>query len=46
MTARRRKPAAGRGVLRRAWEGRGGIAPGDVTHLDLIKGAVTKDQRE
>ncbi|XP_052592922.1 metastasis-suppressor KiSS-1 isoform X2 [Peromyscus californicus insignis] len=41
--ARRRKPAAGRGVPRRVWEGRGGIVPGDVTHLDFIKGAVIRE---
>ncbi|ERE74393.1 metastasis-suppressor KiSS-1-like protein [Cricetulus griseus] len=43
MTARRRKPVAGCGVLKRVWEGRGGIVPGDVTHLDFIKGAVIRE---
>lgn len=43
LRARRRKPEAGRGALRRVWEGRGGIMLGDATHPDFIKGAVIRE---
>lgn len=33
----------GHGALRRVWKGRGGIMPGDVTHPDFIKRAVSRE---
>ncbi|KAL1775092.1 1 metastasis-suppressor [Sigmodon hispidus] len=39
VTARRQKAWS----PRRVWEGRGGIVPGDVTHLDFIKGTLIRE---